>query len=129
MNRTPWQLWDVRSGKPAAGASTLEALEVLQTAMTRRGGMQHPGLLHLYIHLMEMSPTPQRALRAADALRDLVPDAGHLVHMATHIDVLCGRYSNMVESNGRARSRLTPSTWRAKAPTISTRCIAATTIV
>ena len=102
MNRTPWQLWDVRSSKPAEGASTLEALEVLQTAMTRRGGMQHPGLLHLYIHLMEMSPTPQRALRAADALRDLVPDAGHLVHMATHIDVLCGRYSNVVESNGRA---------------------------
>jgi len=52
--------------------------------------------------MMEMSSTPQRALRAADALRDLVPDAGHLVHMATHIDVLCGRYSNVVESNGRA---------------------------
>jgi hypothetical protein len=51
---------------------------------------------------MEMSPTPQRALRAADALHDLVPDAGHLVHMATHIDVLCGRYSNVAESNGRA---------------------------
>ena len=46
----------------------------------------------MYIHLMEMSPHPERALRAADALRDLVPDAGHLVHMPTHIDVLCGHY-------------------------------------
>ena len=102
MNRTPWQLWDVRSGKPAEGASTLEALEVLEAAMARPGGMAHPGLLHLYIHLMEMSASPQRALRAADALRDLVPDAGHLVHMATHIDVLCGRYSNVVDGNSRA---------------------------
>jgi tetratricopeptide (TPR) repeat protein len=102
MNRTPWQLWDVRSGKPAEGSSTLAALDVLETAMVRPGGMAHPGLLHLYIHLMEMSATPQRALRAADALRDLVPDAGHLVHMATHIDVLCGRYSNVVDSNSRA---------------------------
>jgi tetratricopeptide (TPR) repeat protein len=102
MNRTPWQLWDVRSGAPAEGASTLEARAVLETAMARPGGLAHPGLLHLYIHLMEMSATPERALPAADALRDLVPDAGHLVHMATHIDVLCGRYSHVVESNGRA---------------------------
>ncbi len=102
MNRTPWQLWDVRSGKPADGASTLEALNVLEAALARPGGMSHPGLLHFYIHLMEMSAMPQRALRAADALRNLVPDAGHLVHMGTHIDVLCGRYSNVVESNDRA---------------------------
>ena len=102
MNRTPWQLWDVHSGKPADGASTLEALNVLEAALARPGGMSHPGLLHFYIHLMEMSAMPQRALRAADALRNLVPDAGHLVHMGTHIDVLCGRYSNVIESNGRA---------------------------
>ena len=48
---------------------------------------------------MEMSPHPQRALAAGDRLRDLVPDAGHLVHMPTHIDVLCGDYRSVVETN------------------------------
>ena len=102
MNRTPWQLWDIKTGKPADGADTSEAIAVLERAMAQPRGMQHPGLLHMYLHLMEMSPTPQRALRAADALRDLVPDAGHLVHMATHIDVLCGLYKNVVDGNSRA---------------------------
>ena len=102
MNRTPWQLWDIKTGKPADGADTAEAIAVLERAMAQPRGMQHPGLLHMYIHLMEMSPTPQKALRAADALRDLVPDAGHLIHMATHIDVLCGLYKNVVDGNSRA---------------------------
>jgi len=62
----------------------------------------HPGLLHLYVHLMEMSPFPQRALRAGDRLRDLVPDAGHLIHMPTHIDVLCGHYRDVLVYNQRA---------------------------
>ena len=53
-------------------------------------------------HLMEMSPTPERALRHGDRLVDLVPDAGHLVHMPTHIDVLCGDYLNVVERNHAA---------------------------
>lgn len=44
MNRTPWQLWDIKSGKPADGADTLEAIAVLEAAMTQPGGMQHPGL-------------------------------------------------------------------------------------
>ena len=102
MNRTPWQLWDIKTGKPADGADTQEAIAVLERAMAQPRGMQHPGLLHMYIHLMEMSPTPHKALRAADALRDLVPDAGHLVHMSTHIDVLCGLYKNVVDGNSRA---------------------------
>ncbi len=102
MNRTAWALWDLKSGEPADGADTLEAAEALEKAMAQDGGEAHPGLLHMYIHLMEMSPHPERALRAADALRDLVPDAGHLQHMATHIDVLCGHYRNVVASNARA---------------------------
>ena len=102
MNRTPWQLWDIKTGKPAEGADTAEAIAVLERAMAQTRGMQHPGLLHMYLHLMEMSPNPQKALRAADTLRDLVPDAGHLIHMATHIDVLCGLYKNVVDSNDRA---------------------------
>jgi tetratricopeptide (TPR) repeat protein len=105
MNRTAWALWDLQSGEPAEGASTTEAIEVLEKAMAQMeqaGGEPHPGLLHMYIHLMEMSPHPERALRAADALRDLVPDAGHLQHMPTHIDVLCGHYQTVVTSNSRA---------------------------
>jgi tetratricopeptide (TPR) repeat protein len=102
MNLTAWQLWDLSTGRPAEGARTLEARAVLETAMARPGGMRHPGLLHLYVHLIEMSPEPEDALAAADALRDLVPDGGHLVHMPTHIDVLCGDYDRVVSGNDRA---------------------------
>ena len=102
MNRTPWALWDLETGRVAEGADTAEAIAVLEKAMhrrRRRGEAAHPGLLHMYIHLMEMSPHPERALAAGDLLRDLVPDAGHLVHMPTHIDVLCGDYRSVVETN------------------------------
>ena len=102
MNRTPWLLWDLKTGKVADGADTLEAMALLERALARPGGMTHPGLLHMFIHLMEMSPHPERALKAADALRGLVPDAGHLLHMSTHIDVLCGHYREVVEGNSRA---------------------------
>ena len=76
MNLTPWKLWDLASGKPARAARTLDAKAVLDRAIARDGGIRHPGLLHLYIHLMEMSPTPEAALPAANALRGLVPDSG-----------------------------------------------------
>lgn len=105
INRTPWKLWDLASGQPAEGASTLEAVEVLEHAMRQAeavGGDPHPGLLHMYVHTMEMSPHPERALRAADALRELAPDAGHLRHMPSHIDVLCGHYYEAVVANRRA---------------------------
>ena len=62
-------------------------------------GPTHPGVLHMYIHLMEMSPTPETALPVADRLRGLVPDAGHLQHMPTHLDVLCGDYRRVVSDN------------------------------
>jgi tetratricopeptide (TPR) repeat protein len=102
MNRAPWALWDIVKGVPAEGTDTVEVAAMLERAMAQKGGMSHPGLLHMYIHLMEMSPTPEKALKAADALRDLVPDAGHLQHMATHIDVLCGDYLRTVTSNEAA---------------------------
>jgi len=56
----------------------------------------------MYIHLMEMSPWPEKALRHGDRLCALVPEAGHLQHMATHIDVLCGDYLNVINRNQRA---------------------------
>ena len=105
MNRTPWALWDLVTGEPADGAGTLEAVEVLETVfadLDADGAGRHPGLLHMYIHLMEMSPHPERALKAGDTLVDLIPDAGHLVHMPTHIDVLCGHYQNVVARNHAA---------------------------
>jgi tetratricopeptide (TPR) repeat protein len=102
MNCTPWAMWDLKTGEVAQGADTAEAIEALEGAFLLPGAMQHAGLLHMYIHLMEMSPYPERALSAADALRALVPDAGHLVHMPTHIDVLCGHYERVVSSNEAA---------------------------
>ncbi|MFD7292493.1 tetratricopeptide repeat protein [Streptomyces sp. NPDC059897] len=102
MNLTPWQLWDLPTGRPADGARTVEAREALERALARPQGRDHPGLLHLYIHLMEMSPTPEQALPVADRLRGLVPDAGHLHHMPSHIDVLCGDYRRTIAANTRA---------------------------
>lgn len=103
MNLTPWRMWDQKTGAPAEGARTLEAQAVLEAALdTDPEAMRHPGILHLYVHLMEMSPVPEKALKAADALRDLVPDAGHLIHMPTHIDVQCGNYRDTFHWNWRA---------------------------
>ncbi len=103
MNRTPWQLWDLKSGNIADNADTAEIINVIETALSDiEGAWDHAGLLHLYIHVMEMSPHPERALRQGDRLRQLAPDAGHLRHMPTHIDVLCGDYQNVVDRNGEA---------------------------
>jgi tetratricopeptide (TPR) repeat protein len=103
LNRTPWRMWDLATGGVAEGAGTLEAREVLERAMREDpAAWRHPGILHLYVHLMEMSPFPEVALRAGDVLRTLVPDAGHLIHMPTHIDVLCGHYHDVLVDNQRA---------------------------
>lgn len=103
MNRTPWQMWDQTTGEPTPNAGTREAQTVLETALESHvEAMQHPGILHLYIHLMEMSPFPEKALKAGDALRELVPDAGHLTHMPTHIDIQCGHYHDVFHWNWRA---------------------------
>ncbi|KGS52868.1 tetratricopeptide repeat family protein [Burkholderia pseudomallei MSHR5613] len=105
INRTPWKLWDMSSGKTADGADTDEAIAVLERALAQvdaNGLAPHPGLLHVYIHTIEMSPTPEKALRAADTLRDLAPDVGHLLHMASHIDILCGHYHDAIVANDRA---------------------------
>lgn len=102
MNLTPWELWNIRTNEPAPGARTHEVKAVLDRALAQKGGLRHPGLLHLYIHLMEMSGTPEKALVVADHLRGLVPDAGHLQHMPTHLDILCGDYRRAIASNSDA---------------------------
>lgn len=103
MCRTPWLLWDLETGAPAEGASTMEAIGVIETAFaTLPGADRHAGLLHMHVHAMEMSPTPERALKSGDALYEAVPMSGHLRHMPTHIDVLCGNYQPVVERNHAA---------------------------
>lgn len=103
MNETPWQMWNLKTGDVAEGAGTVEAREVLEHAFRDSpASWDHPGLLHLYVHLMEMSPFPELALRAGDRLREIMPDSGHLVHMPTHIDVLCGNYRDVVVFNQKA---------------------------
>lgn len=99
VNVTAWALWDTSTGEPAPGSRVVEAKRILDDALATDAGKAHPGVLHLYLHTMEMSAHPEVALPAADLLRDLVPDAGHLQHMPTHIDVLCGDYRSSVESN------------------------------
>jgi tetratricopeptide (TPR) repeat protein len=99
INLTAWALWDIRTGEPAPGSRVVEAKRILDDALATALGREHPGVLHLYVHTMEMSASPQDALPAADLLRDLVPDAGHLRHMPSHIDVLCGNYRDSVVAN------------------------------
>ena len=103
LNRTPWRMWDPRTGEPSPGAGTLEAREVLESAFRDLPeAMSHPGLLHLHVHLMEMSPNPEAALATGDRLRELSPDMGHLVHMPTHIDIQCGHYRDAMHWNQKA---------------------------
>jgi tetratricopeptide (TPR) repeat protein len=99
VNITAWALWDTRTGEAAPGSRVVEAKRILDDALATPAGREHPGVLHLYLHTMEMSASPQEALPAADLLRGLVPDAGHLEHMPSHIDVLCGNYRDSVVSN------------------------------
>ncbi|KAJ5869825.1 tRNA(Ile)-lysidine/2-thiocytidine synthase [Penicillium solitum] len=102
ISLTPWKLWDQVTGAPNPGTRTMEAKRVLETALQHKDASKHPGLLHMYIHLIEMSPFPELGLRPADHLRDLVPDAGHITHMPSHLDVLVGDYRSAVRANQRA---------------------------
>ena len=101
---TPRQLWDLKRAVPNPASRTTEVLPVLDDWMDRleRTGTVHPGIAHMYIHALEMSPFPQRALKAADMLVGYAPDAGHLEHMAAHVYVLCGDYAQSVSQSERA---------------------------
>lgn len=100
MCLSPRGLWDLDTGEPQA--HTVEAQTIIESAMDRSDGRHHPALCHLYIHLMEMSPFPERSLPAADRLRRLIPDASHLLHMPTHIDVAVGDYRRAIDSSDDA---------------------------
>lgn len=97
MNTMPWDYWlDGSNPKPA----TAEVIQALETVLARTP--DHPLALHLYIHAVEASSSPGRAEVAADTLGDLVPGAGHLVHMPSHIYWRVGRYHDAAEANVRA---------------------------
>ena len=97
MTLRPWNHW-AKDGQPAA--ETPEIVDVLETGLKK--WPNHPALCHLYIHAMEASPNPEKALPAANRLRISMPGAGHLVHMPTHIDVLLGDYEQVINTNLKA---------------------------
>ncbi|RKK80779.1 hypothetical protein BFJ71_g15827 [Fusarium oxysporum] len=102
MNTAPWQLFEAGTGEPKLSTPVLEITDILEDGLKLPGADLHPGILHMYIHLVEMSQTPERAVIPADHLRNLVPDAGHMHHMPSHIDVLIGDFRRALHTNKRA---------------------------
>ena len=93
----PWKHFN-QNGEP--GTHTPEIIDVLEAGLKRWPA--YPSLCHLYIHTMESSPTPEKALPAADQLRAAMPGQGHIVHMPSHIDIWLGDYARVVEENQQA---------------------------
>lgn len=93
----PWQLWN-KDGTPAEG--TEEIISVLESVLKR--DPKHTGANHYYIHAVEASDDPGRALPSAEVLKDLVPSAGHLVHMPAHILFRVGDYEGASLANVNA---------------------------
>ncbi len=94
MNIRPWGYW-MLDGYSHEGTEEIVAL----TEEVIRQNPKHPGALHFYIHLIELTNTPERAEKAADTLLTLMPGAGHMVHMPSHIYYRIGRYSDAIKSN------------------------------
>jgi tetratricopeptide (TPR) repeat protein len=97
MDLRPWDQW-TPDGKPEPG--TDEILAALETVLKTRP--QHPFANHLYIHALEASQHPERALAAADRLRDLQPGLAHEVHMPSHIYIRVGHWEDAVTANLKA---------------------------
>src|SRR5258706_3944055 len=94
MDLHPWQLWSA-DGKPTEG--TEEVVAMLESVLKRNPN--HPGAIHYYIHAVEASPRPERALAYAPSLPKLMPMAGHLVHMPAHIYERVGNYDAAARAN------------------------------
>ena len=94
MDLNPWKFW-TPDGKPAAG--TLEIVAVLERVLAR--APDHIGANHYYIHAVEASPHPEKALVSAKRLETLAPSAGHLVHMPAHTYIRTGRYLDAARAN------------------------------
>ncbi|MCK0134083.1 hypothetical protein [Arenibacter sp. S6351L] len=96
MNTMPWNYWD-NDGNPAP--NTLKGKAALERAMILNP--DHPGAHHYYIHMVEL-PKPDLAVPSADKLGSLMPAAGHIVHMPSHIYIRVGRYEDAVKVNQAA---------------------------
>ena len=94
MNTNPWKLWTT-DGEPAPG--TLEIETTLEGVLAR--DPTHPGANHYYVHTMEASPHPEKALAAAERLNGMMPAAGHLQHMPAHILQRVGDYGGAAQAN------------------------------
>ncbi len=99
MDVMPWKLWSL-DGTPAAGTEEIVAL--LERALTK--DVTHPGANHFYIHAIEASAHPEKALPSAERLAALMPGAGHVVHMPAHIFQRVGRYADASAANEKAVS-------------------------
>jgi tetratricopeptide (TPR) repeat protein len=97
MTLSAWSYW-TPDGKPRPGTEEAEA--ALQRVM--RAYPDHPGATHLYVHLLESSQEPERAIPYADRLPRTMPGNGHILHMPSHIYIRTGRYAQVVESNRRS---------------------------
>jgi len=97
MDLRPWDQWTAQ-GKPQPG--TDEILATLDAVL--KLNPNHPLANHLYIHAVEASPNPQRAIAAADRLRNLQPGLAHNVHMPSHIDIRTGQWLKAVDTNAKA---------------------------
>jgi len=98
MNLHPWDLYEKKTG--AIKQWTPEIVEILQELMLRNP--KHPGAHHFYVHALEASNTPEKALKSAKLLETLVPGSGHLVHMPSHIYIRTGDYHQGSLSNIQA---------------------------
>lgn len=96
MNLSPWDYWNL-DGSPKQ--NTVEVLNALESVIEREP--RHAGALHYYIHTVE-ARHPERAEKYADILGGLMPGAGHLVHMPSHIYMRVGRFADSYETNKRA---------------------------
>jgi len=94
MDLRPWGYWQ-RDGAPHVG--TAEVVALAEDVIRRNP--KHPGALHMYVHLVEGTDTPERGEYAADTLLTLMPAAGHMVHMPAHIYQRVGRYADAIKSN------------------------------
>jgi tetratricopeptide (TPR) repeat protein len=97
MDLCPWNYW-MRDGRPYP--ETPEIVATLERVLVKNPG--HPGANHYYIHAMEPTKTPEKAEAAADRLLKLMPGAGHMVHMPSHIYQRVGRYADAAASNEAA---------------------------
>ena len=98
MDTQPWDYWEADLKTPKGHGA--EIVATLEKVMAR--APNHPGALHLYIHAVEASTTPERAEPAADRLLKLMPAAGHIVHMPSHIYYRVGRYADAASANEMA---------------------------